>query len=157
MCCAWLAKAERASLEFKRCRGQERSAYESEGVEIYLKGEEYASVFFSGYSHSNSIFTPPFLFILCPSPILFSLLPMPPMLPHAVLVHLHIISHHIVSSFCPTHCFKPISQIGSRGPIAHLGVSRQGPNWRQSRVRGVGRDSIPTSAQCCLDGSSPWG
>lgn len=30
MCCAWLAKAERASLDFKRCRGQERSACESE-------------------------------------------------------------------------------------------------------------------------------
>ena len=37
MCCARLAKAERASLEFKRCRGQERSAYESEGENIFKR------------------------------------------------------------------------------------------------------------------------
>lgn len=48
-------------------------------------------------------------------------------------------------------CLKPISQIGSRGPVSqHLTWERpgRGPGWRQSQVRGVGRDSIPASAQC---------
>lgn len=56
-----------------------------------------------------------------------------------------------------TYCFKPTSQIGSRGPLAHLGVSRQGPKLEAVKSEGRGLGLIPTSAQCCLDGSSPWG
>lgn len=37
-----------------------------------------------------------------------------------------------------TYCCKPISQIGSRGPIAHLGVSRQGPKLEAVKSEGAG-------------------
>lgn len=40
-----------------------------------------------------------FLFIFCPLAIPFSLLSMPPVFPPAVLVSLHIVFHHPVSSF----------------------------------------------------------
>lgn len=103
--------------------------------------------FFSGYSHSNplSISKTPFLFILCPLPIPFSLLSVPPKLPYAVLVSLHIISHHIVSSFCSTAIAS--SQFPRLDPGAqHLAweCPGRGPSWTQSGERGVGRDSIHT-------------
>ena len=115
--------------------------------------------FFSGFSHSNplSLFKTPFLFILCPLPIPFSLLSVPPKLPYAVLVSLRIISHHIVSSFCSTVIAS--SQFPKLDPGAqHLTweCPGRGPSWTQSGERGVGRDSIPSSAQCCLNASSPW-
>ena len=112
--------------------------------------------FFSGYSHSNSIFTTPFLFILCPLPIPFSLLLMPPMLPHAVLVPLRIIFHHIVF-LSHTYCFKPISQIGSRGPIAHLGVSRQGPKLEAVKSEGRGQGLQTYFSSVLLGWKQPLG
>lgn len=149
-------------MDLKIYRGQERSACETgcgRKKKSELKGEEYISVFFPlAVLIQILFFETSFLFILCPLPIPFSLLSVPLMLPPAVLVSLRIISHHTVSSFC--FIVIALSQFPKLDPGAqHLTGECQGrgPNGNGSGVRGVGRDSIPASAQCCLDASSPWG
>lgn len=141
-------------LTFKRCRGQERSACESEG-KINLKGEEYASVFLH-YSHSNSIFTT----LFCSSSVLYLFAFSPLNASHVTTgcpCSSTIIFHHIVS-FCPTLIAS--SQFPKLDPGAHqltwecLG---RGLSWRQSSSEGRGLGLIPTSAQCCLDGAAAPG
>lgn len=112
-----------------------------------LEGEEYISVFsLAILIQIPFLFSrPPFLFIFCPLPIPFSLLSVPPKLPYAVLVSLHIVSHHIVSSFCFTVIAS--SQFPRLDPGAqHLAweCPGRGPSWTQSGERGMGRDSIHT-------------
>lgn len=154
---------ERVSVEFQRCRGQERSVYEREVVgEKKIKGRENVPIF-------------------PPLPVVIQI----PFFKMPFSIHLLSFGYSIFSPLnascvptcCPcfstyrfspsclfflfhSYCLKPISQIGSRGPVSqHLTweCPGRGPGCRQSQVRGVSRDSIPASAQCFLEPSSPRG
>lgn len=129
-------------MDLKIHRGQERSACETgcgRKKKSELKGEEYISGFFPlGCSHSNPIFWD----LLSIHPLSFT---------HSIFSPLS--ASHVTTS-CPcfstyhfspyslfflfhSYCLKPISQIGSRGPTSHWGVSRQGP--KRERIRSEGR------------------
>ena len=56
-----------------------------------------------------------------------------------------------------TYCFKPISQIGSRGPIAHLGVSRQGPKLEAVKSEGRGQGLQTYFSSVLLGWKQPLG
>lgn len=56
-----------------------------------------------------------------------------------------------------TYCCKPISQIGSRGPIAHLGVSRQGPKLEAVKSEGCGQGLHTYFSSVLLGWKQPLG
>ena len=56
-----------------------------------------------------------------------------------------------------TYWFKPISQIGSRGPIAHLGVSRQGPKLEAVKIEGRGQGLQTYFSSVLLGWKQPLG
>lgn len=131
-----------------------------EKKEKHWKDRKYVFIFFSGCSHSSPIFQDP-SFYSSSVPYLFSFLSSQFLLyvttccPHSSMEHVSPSSCFILFHW---HCLKPISQIGYRGPVSHhltCEYPSRGPNWRQPRVRGIGRASIPASVQCFWDATNP--